>query len=64
MPGWLSRLSFQLLILAQFMISPFVSSSLVSGSTLTVQSLLGILSPSAPPLLVLFLLSLSFSLSK
>ena len=33
---------------------PVIGSSLTWGSTLTVQSLLGILSP-APPLLVLFL---------
>ena len=44
--GWLSQLSIQLLILAQVMISQFVSSSLISGSALAVQSLLRILSPS------------------
>ena len=42
--GWLSQLSIQLLILAQVMISWFVSSSPTSGSELTVQNLLGILS--------------------
>ena len=38
-PGWLSRLSTQLLILAQVMISQLVSSSRASGSVLTAQSL-------------------------
>ena len=42
--GWLSQLSVRLLILAQVMISRFVSSSHVLGLVLTVQSLLGILS--------------------
>ena len=53
-PGWLSRLSIQLLlILAQIMISQFMGFSPVSSSVLTVWSLLGILSPflSALPLL-------------
>ena len=54
-PGRLSRLSLRLLISSQAMISRFVSSSPVSGSALTVRSLLGILSLSpslpAPPLL-------------
>ena len=45
-PGGLSQLSIQLLILAQVMISRFMNSSPVLGSVLTVQSLLGILSPS------------------
>ena len=45
-PGWLSRLSVQLLVLAQVVISWFVSSNPTSGSVLTVRSLLGILSPS------------------
>ena len=51
-PGWLSQLSVRLLILAQVMISQFLSSSPTLGSMLTVQSLLGILSRllSAPPL--------------
>ena len=40
-PGWLSWLSFQLLVLAQVMISRFMSSSPASGSVLTVQSCLG-----------------------
>ena len=40
--GWLVRLSFKLLILAQVMISHFVSSRLASVSELTVHSLLGI----------------------
>ena len=44
-PGWLRRLSIWLLILAQVMISWFVSSSPASGSVLPVQRLLGILSP-------------------
>ena len=50
------------LVLAQLMISHLVSLSPASGSVLTVLSLLGILSLSLlPPLLML---SLSFSLSK
>ena len=55
MPGWHSPLSVQRLISAEVMISGFMSLSPVSGSALTVQSLLGILSLllSAPPLLVL-----------
>ena len=62
-PGWLSQLGVQFLILAQVMISWFVSLSPVLGSVLTVQSLLRIffLPLSAPPLLTL---SLSLSLSK
>ena len=47
MPGWLSRLSGQLLISAPVMISQFVRSSPTSGSVLTVWSLLGILSLSS-----------------
>ena len=43
-PGWLSRLSIQLLVWAQVMISRFVSSSPTLSSALTSQSLLGILS--------------------
>ena len=43
-PGWLSRLSDQLLTPAQVMISRFVGSSPASGSALTVWSLLLILS--------------------
>ena len=62
-PGWLSGLSVQLLVSAQVMISRFMASSPASGSVLTAQSLLGILSlsssPCAPPLL-----TLSLSLSK
>ena len=56
-PGWFGRLSVQLLISAQVMISQFVSSSPTSGSVLSPWSLLGILSPSlsAPPLFMLFL---------
>ena len=56
-PGWLSWLSVQLLVLAQVVISRFVSSSPTLGSMLTAQSLLGILSfpLSAPPLLMLML---------
>ena len=42
--GWLSRWSIQVLILAQLMISCFMSSSPELGSVLTVRSLLGILS--------------------
>ena len=42
--GWLSLLSFCLLILAQVMISWFMGSSSALGSVLTAQSLLGILS--------------------
>ena len=44
-PWWLSRLSAQLLISAEVMISCCVSSSPVSGSTLTVHCLLGVFSP-------------------
>ena len=44
MPGWLSWLSIWLLLLAQVVISLFMSSSPTSGSVLTVWSLLGILS--------------------
>ena len=44
MPGWLSRLSIQLLVSAQVMLSQFVRLSPKSGSVLTAQSLLGILS--------------------
>ena len=55
MPGWLSRLSVRLLILAQVMISQPVSLSPALGSALTMQRLRGILSPSlfAPPPLAL-----------
>ena len=62
-PGWLSQLSIQLLTSVQVVISWFVSLSPTSGSALTAQSLLGILSLSlsAPPLLAR---SLSLSLSK
>ena len=42
-PGWLSRLSGRLLVLAQVMISRLVSLSPESGSVLTTRSLLGIL---------------------
>ena len=60
-PGWLSRLSVQLLVLAQVMILRFVSSRPTWGCVLIAWSLLVILSPSlsAPPLL-----KLSLSLSK
>ena len=44
MPGWLSRLRVQLLVLAQVMILWFVGSSPTLGSELTAWSLLGILS--------------------
>ena len=54
-PGLLSCLSVWLLILAQAMIFRLVSSSPVSGSTVVVRSLLGILS------LTLSLYNLSFS---
>ena len=52
-PGWLHQLNIQLLIWVQVMISHFRSLSPTSGSSLTVWSLLGILSPSLsyPPLL-------------
>ena len=53
----LSRLSLQPLILAQVTLSRFVSSSPVSGSVLTMQNLLGIISLSLCP-------SLSLSLSQ
>ena len=55
--GWLSRLSGLLFVSAQVVILQFVSSSPTSGSVLTVQSLLGILSLSVS-------LSLSLSLSR
>ena len=51
---------------AQVMVSWFVSSSPMLGSALTVQSLLGILSPSLsapPPLILSFSPSLSLSIS-
>ena len=51
-PGWLSRLSIQLLILLiSAQVSQFMGSSPVLGSALAAQSLLGILFPSlsAPP---------------
>ena len=50
-PGWLRWVSIRLLISAQVTISWFVSSSPMSGSALTVWSLLRILSPplSTPP---------------
>ena len=65
-PGWLSQLSIGLLVSAQVMISQFMSSSPTSGSTLIVQSLLGILtlSFSLCPSPALVVLSLSLSLSK
>ena len=44
LPGWLSQLRVQLLISAQVMISWYVGWSLVLGSVLTSQSLLGVLS--------------------
>ena len=53
-PGWLSQLRLWLLVSAQVMISRFMGSSPVSGSVLSVWSLLGILSLSV---------SLSLSLS-
>ena len=43
-PGWLSRLSIRLLILAQVLISWLAGSSNMSGPGLTARSLLGILS--------------------
>ena len=53
MPGWLSWLNVQLLILAQVMISRFVESSPMSASTLMMLGLLLILSLSVcPPLLM------------
>ena len=68
-PGWLSLLSPQLLILAQVMILQFMGSGPTSGSVLTVWSLFGILSlplslcPS-PTHVLSFPLSLSLSLSQ
>ena len=60
-----SQLSAALLISARVMISWFVRSSPTTGSVLTVQSLLGILSPSiSAPLLLVLAPSLSLSLSK
>ena len=53
-PVWLSRLSLRLLISAQVMISRFVGLCPGSGSALTAQRLLGILSlPLSLPLLCL-----------
>ena len=46
-PGWLSQLSIQLLILVQVTVAQFVGPSPTPGSALTVLSLLRILS--APP---------------
>ena len=63
-PGWLSPLSIQLLISAQVRISQFMSSSPALGSVLAVQSLLGILSLPAPPLLHTLSLSLQINLRK
>ena len=64
-PGWLSPLSFQLLILAQVMISWFTSLSPTSGSVLAAWSLLGILCfpLSAPPYSHVLSLSLSLTLA-
>ena len=65
MPGWLSWLSVRLLILAQVMISRFVSLSPRLGSALTVWNLLGILSLSLSlslPLPCSLMLSPSLSL--
>ena len=56
-PGWLSRLSVRLLILAEVIISQFVGSSPTSGSALMLQSLLGILS-------LLLVLTLSLKINK
>ena len=47
-PGWLSQLSVQLLVLAQVMNLHFVSLSPASGTVLTMQNLLGILSLPLP----------------
>ena len=64
-PGWLSWLSVQLLVLAQVMISRFMSSSPVSGSLLSVQSPLCILCPLLSlPLPCSHMCSLSLSLKK
>ena len=56
-PEWLRWFSIQLLISAQVMVSQFMSLSPVSGSMLTGQSLLGILSPYFTVLLLLLSLS-------
>ena len=59
-PGWLSRLSIQLLVSAQVLISLFVGLSPVLSPALTAQSLLGILSrPPPQPLPHTCMLSLS-----
>ena len=64
MPGWLSRLSVQLLVLDQVVISRVMSSSPASGSVLTVWSPLGILSlPLSLPRPCLGSLSLSFKIN-
>ena len=60
-PGWLCPLRGRLLILAQVMISQFVSSRPALGYALSVRSLLGTLPPS---LSLLHLCSLSLSLSE
>ena len=62
--GWLSQLNIWLLTLAQVMISWFMSSSPTSGSSLTAQSLLGILSLPLSVPLPLLVLTLSLFLSK
>ena len=62
MPGWLSWLSIQGLVSAQAVMSQFVSSSHTSGSVLTAQNLLGILS--LPLSLPLPACKLSLSLSQ
>ena len=61
-PGWLSQLSVQLLILAQVMISQFMGLNPTLGSALTAWDSLS-LSLSAPPLLVHTPLSLSKEIS-
>ena len=58
-PGWLSWFSIRLLILARVMISQFVGLSPMSGSVLSMWSLLGILClPAPPPLALMYALSL------
>ena len=63
-PGWLSRLSVQLLIFTQVMISQFMGSSLQSGSELIAQSLEPALDSVSTSLCPFPTRALSLSLSK
>ena len=63
-PGWLSWLSIRLFVLAQVIISLFMSSSPTLSSELTVWSRIGILSPSLYAPTPLRALSLSLKINK